>query len=144
MESTIDDTLRYVLLITRHIKRGHVKSAILAVLMDLGFQENLDGFAFTRRAIDIRMGDVLIRMGAIYLMIAEQCGMGPDTDPIDQNIRKSITGAWQAGRREKWMLVCPPEGKQTGKGPTNGRFISRVVCLMELWCSCSEEVSHAG
>lgn len=148
MERTIDDALRYVMFVTRHIKRGRVKSAILAVLMDLGFAESLDGFSMVRQAIYLKFGNSLLRFSTIYLMIAEACGMGTDAaqlDVVDKDISKAITGAWELGRIEKWIRVFQPEEGEKFHRPTNGKFIARCACLMELWCDCwEEEESYAG
>lgn len=138
MDGTIDDTLRYVLLVTRHIKRGCVRSAILAVLMDLGFSESLDGLTFVRLAIFFRFENMLLRFNTIYTMVAEQFGLGPDSNLIEQAIRGSIEGARKNGSEEKWLLVCPPE-TEGEKHPSNGRFISRFACLLQLWQDCREE-----
>lgn len=137
MERTIDDTLRYVLMVTRHIPKERVKGAILAVLMDLGFSATLDGLAFTREAVYLRYEDDLLRFNMIYGMIAQRCGLGGDTDPVEQGIRKSITHAWKNGSRRKWLLILYPE--QRMECPTNGQFISRFACLMQLWRDCYEE-----
>lgn len=137
MDPTIDDTLRYVLMLTRHIRKGHVRGAVLALLMDLGFSESLDGLTFTREAIFLRYQNNLLRFNAIYTMVAQRCGLGEDTDPIEQAVRKSITDAWQRGSRSKWVLLLYPERKVVC--PTNGQFISRCACLMQLWLECCEE-----
>lgn len=137
MERTIDDTLRYVLLITRHIRKGRVRGAILALLMDLGFSESLDGISFTQESIYLRYYDNLLRFNTIYSMVAQRLGLGYDTNLIEQGVRRSINDAWENGSRRKWFLLFYPERRT--ECPTNGQFIARCACLMRLLCDCWDE-----
>ena len=143
MNVTINETLDYILFLTRHLRRGNIRAAALAILMDLGFPEYSDGFAYLRSAIIIRFGNTYMRFGAIYQQIAEQHGLGITIQQIEQDIRSLITEAWKYRNVEKWMIVFPPNGNGDLEKPSNGRVIAKFACLLELWQDCCEEVSYA-
>ena len=144
MNSTIDKTLDYVLFLTRHIPKGNVRAATLAILMDLGFPEYSDGFSYLRAAIIIRIGNCCLRFGAIYQRIAEMQGPGVSDQQVEQDIRSLITEAWKYRDTTRWTLVFPPDGRGKPERPTNGKVIARFAYLLELWRDCCEEVSYAG
>lgn len=144
MNSTIDKTLDYVLFLTRHIPKGNVRAATLAILMDLGFPEYSDGFSYLRAAIIIRIGNSYLRFGAIYQRIAEMQGEGISDQQVEQDIRSLITEAWKYRDINRWMLIFPPDGRGKLERPTNGKVIARFAYLLELWRDCCEVVSYAG
>ena len=144
MNSTIDKTLDYVLFLTRHIPRGNIRAATLAILMDLGFPECSEGFGYLRAAIIIRCGNSCLRFGAIYQKIAEMQGPGISDQQVEQDIRSLITEAWKYRDVNRWLIVFPPDGRGKQERPTNGKVIARFAYLLELWKDCCEEVSYAG
>lgn len=135
MERTIDDTLVYVRLLTRHTRKDDVSAAILALLIELGFQSGVDGFGYLRRAIMIRFRNPDIRLAAIYQELIHIYGDDIDAHMIDQAIRSCIEYVWNCRDLEKWNYFFPTN--RTGKQgrPSNMEFISRVACFMELWNS---------
>lgn len=144
MNSTIDKTLDYVLFLTRHIPKGNVRAATLAILMDFGFPEYSEGFGYLRTAIIIRIGNAYLRFGAIYQRIAEMQGPGINEQQVEQDIRSLIAEAWKYRDIDRWMTVFPPDGRGKLEKPTNKKVIARFACLLELWKDCCEEVSYAG
>lgn len=144
MNVAINDTLDYILFLTRHLRRGNVRAAALAILMDLGFPEYSDGFGYLRAAIIIRVGNAYLRFGTIYQQIARMQDPGTSEQLVEQGIRGVITEAWKYRDMEKWMIVFPPDGKGKLEKPSNGKVIAKFACLLELWQDCCEEVSYAG
>lgn len=144
MNSTIDKTLDYVLFLTRHISKGNVRAATLAILMDLGFPEYSEGFGYLRTAIIIRIGNAYLRFGAIYQRIAEMQGPGISDQQVEQDIRSLIAEAWKYRDMNKWLIIFPPDGRGKQDRPSNGKVIARFAYLLELWRACCEEVSYAG
>ena len=69
MERTLDDTMAYVALLTRHIQKGDVPAAILAVLADLEFQAHKEGFPYLRKCIYLKTVHTDMNLSAIYLEI---------------------------------------------------------------------------
>ena len=141
MERTIDDTMRYVALLARHIHKGDLPAAILAVLADLEFQPHEEGFPYLRKSIYLKTVDSDLNLSGIYLEIIRICCYVSGSKQIDQAIHNSINGAWKDRDREKWKLFFS-EG--AGGRPSNYAFIARMACFMELWCSWCKEVSCAG
>ena len=144
MDCTINETLEYILFLTRHIRKGNIRAATLAILMDMGFSEHSEGFGYLRSAILIRVGDAYLRFGAIYRRIAEMYGSGTSDKQVEQDIRALITEAWKYRNADKWLIVFPPNGNRKQERPSNGKVIARFACLLELWRDCCEEVSYAG
>ena len=144
MENTINETLEYILFLTRHIRKGNVRAATLALLLDMGFPEYAEGFGYLRQAILIRFGNEYLRFGAIYRRIAELQGPGTSDQQVEQDIRSLILEAWKYRNVEKWLIVFPSDGRGKQERPSNGKTIARFACLLELWQDCCEEVSYAG
>jgi len=141
---TIDDTMSYILFLTRHVRRRNVHSAILAVLMELRCPEHHDGFGYLRKAIFLRFSNSDMRFGLIYQSIAEQNDTGTTSNQVDQDIRAVIGTAWMSRVEEKWAYFFPEDGNRIQTKPSNGKFIARFACLMELWNDCCEEGCYAG
>lgn len=144
MTATINETLEYILFLTRHIPKGNIRAASLALLMELGFPENTEGFGYLRAAIIIRVGKAYLRFSTIYQKVAEMQGPGISDRQVEQDIRSVITEAWKYRDVEKWMIIFPPDGRGKPEKPTNGKLIARFGYLLELWQDCCEEVSYAG
>ena len=48
MECSLDESLQYIVFLTRHIPEEDISSFILVVLLELRFQSHLDGFVYLR------------------------------------------------------------------------------------------------
>lgn len=144
MNVTIDKTLEYILFLTRHIPKGNIRAATLAILLDMDFPEYSEGFGYLRQAIVIRVGNEFLRFGAIYQEIAKQQGAGTSELQVEQDIRSLISEAWKYRDADKWLIVFPNNGKGKQEKPSNGKAIARFARLLELWRDCCKEVSYAG
>lgn len=144
MKATINETLEYILFLTRHIPKGNIRAAALAILLDMDFPEYAEGFGYLRQAIVIRVGNEYLRFGAIYREIAEEQGPGTSELQVEQDIRSLISEAWKYRDVEKWLIVFPPDGRGKQERPSNGKAIARFARLLELWRDCCKEVSYAG
>lgn len=144
MQCTIDDTLEYIMFLTRHVRRRNVPGAILAILMELRCPEHHDGFGHLRKAIFLKFSNSDMRFGVIYRTIAELCDSGTTTNQVEQDIRAVIGTAWVNRDEEKWECLFPAERKGSISRPSNGKFIARFACLMELWNDICEEECYAG
>lgn len=139
MEVTINDTLGFVIFVARHIRRGNVPGAVLALLMEMRLPEDLDGFDYFRSAILLKYANPRIRFGSIYNVIAMQCDAGTNAGQVDKAIHAVIEAGWNARNDEVWGYFF--QGAETC--PSNGKFIARIARVMELWNDCKEEVSYA-
>lgn len=143
MQYTIDDTLNYILFLTRHVKRRNVRGAILAVMMELRCPEHHNGFGLLRKAIYLRFLESDMRFGIIYQSLADLCDPGTTVNQVEQDIREVIFTAWTNRDEEKWQYVFPAARDGDFPRPSNGKFIARFACLMELWNDCCEEGCYA-
>lgn len=142
MFRTIDDTMSYVSILTRHVQKDDLSAAILAVLSELEFQAHLDGFSYLRKSIFLKTVHSDMRLAAIYLEIIRIYNFEVGDTQIDQAIRSSIGSAWKNRNKEKWGYFFS-EGDGKSQKPSNFEFIARIACFMEMWNSWCKEVSCA-
>ena len=91
MEQTYNETLEYVIRLTPHIEKGDVPSAILMLLIDLGFHTSSDGFGYLRKAILLRCNDPDMQANVIYQEIAYMPRYKVSRKQGDQAIRNAIS-----------------------------------------------------
>lgn len=143
MDCTVDDTLSYVLFMTRHIKEGDVPAATLALLMELGFQSNVDGFWQLRDAIVLKYTRYHMRFGEIYTEVGSLYGIRTGSKQVEQTIRDAINAAWDNRNEITWGYFF--SHKRTGAliKPSNSAFIGNMACTMVLWNSSRKEAYYA-
>lgn len=144
MQRTINDTLDYIMFLTRHVRKKNVSGAILTVLLELRCPEYHEGFGYLREAIFLKYVNSDMRFGPIYRAIAEMHDVGTTSNQVEQDIRAVIGTAWANRDDETWAYIFPEDRKGILCKPSNGRFIARCACLMELWMECCEEDCYAG
>lgn len=139
----VDDTLVYILLLTRHIRKGDVSSAVLALLVELGFTPGADGFGYLRKAILLKYNNPDMRCSELYSEVGCHCHPEAGNAQVERAIRTAVDAAWKNGNAQEWSYFFINRKSSSGK-PTNGDFISTIACVMELWCnSCKEECYDA-
>lgn len=143
MGCTIDDTLLHILLLTRHLDRENIPAAILAILIELGFSPQSDGFGYLRDAVFLRYQNRNRRMSVIYSMIGESNDPLVEWRQVEQTIRNTIAAGWKYGSKLEWDYFFPPSRYGKNMPPSNGDFIAMMACILELWQSCSKEAVYA-
>ena len=139
MDSTISETLRHVLLLARHLGKCDLRGATLVVLMELGLPTKSIGFEFLKRAILLQFEDPTRALAKdIYLEISLRCKLNSE-DQVDQAIREAIRVAWENGSETAWQWYFSYDGQSPCRRPSNGEFISRIACVLELWQSFNEK-----
>ena len=142
MACTIDKTLDYVLFLTRHFARDDLESAILVLLLDMGFTTHSDGFNFLRQAILLRYHNSGHRFTkALYPEVGRKAIPEAGTDQVEQSIRNAITAAVGCGDEELWRCFFSDRNGNLIR-PSNAEFISRIACILELWHRCCKEVAY--
>lgn len=139
MESTANDAILYVIRSMRHIRKGDIPSAILVILIELGFCPQSDGFGHLRKAILQRCRDPDQRFAELYASVGRMYTPEVGCLQVEQAIRSAIGAAWESGSRENWACIFPKDREGNRKKPSNGELISRLACMLELWSSCREE-----
>lgn len=136
MNNTIDNTIEYVNALTHRFPAGDVNAAILAILLDLGFSVQCDGFSHLRRAISHKYAYPQCRCQDIYEAVSSSYNGSATYYQIEQAIRSAIDSAWNGDRQAQWSRVFPGGETSRRKRPANFEFISRIACILELWASC--------
>ena len=139
MESAVNEAIRYALMLTRHIRKGDLPAAILIILIELGFCPQSDGFGYLRKSVYQRCQDPDQRFVELYESVGKMYTPEVGSFQVEQAIRSAISAAWESGSRENWACFFPKDRDGNWKKPSNGEFISRLACMLELWSSCREE-----
>jgi len=142
MEHTVNETLIYVISLACDVRRGDVPAAILALLIELGFQSSSDGFGYLRKAILMRYMEPDRRLAEIYTKIVGSSDSGATTNQVEQAILSAIDSAWKNRDTEKWDYFFSEQRTGKKKKPGNKEFIAQIACFMELWFSHCQEVSY--
>lgn len=139
MTQTLDSTIQYILTLTRCFRQGDIDAAILAILFDLGFSVQCEGFSQLRIAIRYRYEHPHGNCQEVYEAVIRETDPSATDTQIEQTVRSAIGSAWTRGPREQWALLFPagPNGRRTK--PSNFEFISRIACILELWTSCRRD-----
>lgn len=143
MDHTVNETLEYVISLSCDIRRGDVPAAILAVLIELGFQSHMDGFWILRKAILIKYEHQELRMSMVFEEIITSAGFEMSYNQMEQAVLSAIDSAWKNRDIEKWDYFFSEERMGKVRKPTNKEFISHMACFMELWNSHCQEVCYA-
>lgn len=138
MESTIDETLKHVLLLARHLDVCDLRGVTIVALMEIGVPTKSSGFEYVKRAILMLHEDPMRALTKdIYLEIALRCKLNTE-EQVDQAIRDAIRIAWENGSKTAWRWYFSYDGHAPRRKPSNGEFISRISYILELWQSCNE------
>ena len=140
---TIDKTLNHILFLTRRFSGNDLESAILAVLLELGLSTQSDGFHYLRSAIMLKYSNPNQRIIKILYPAVGRC-FDPEVgaNQVEQAIRSTISTAWENRDEDTWEYFFPANGREAKK-PSNGEFISKIACILELWHGCCKEVCYA-
>lgn len=137
---SVNDTLEYLIVLTRHVHKGDSSAATLALLIDLDFQPHMDGFDYLRKSILIKTMNVCVRLSEIYHEITDNTDLEVGTTQIDQSIRNLLSDAWKSKDLTKWRYFFS-ESVLCGNRPSNFVFIAKIACFIELWNSWCKEVA---
>ena len=138
MATSVNDALQYTFESLRHIRKGDIPSAVLILLIELGFSPQSDGFGYLRKAICRKCVDPDQRLAELYACIGGMYTPQIGSFQVEQAIRSAIGGAWDTGKLEIWAFFFPKDREGNLKRPSNGEFISRLACMLELWSICRE------
>jgi len=138
MISTLDNTMQYLTSLDRYFTTGDTSAAALAILFDLGFSVQCDGFTHLRMAIYRKYANPRLRCQDLYNAIVDDHPETITSEQIEQSIRSAINSAWNRTPGGQWELLFPSGNNGRRSRPTNFEFISRIACILELWNSCRE------
>lgn len=107
------------------------KDEIERILLDLGVADNLTGYTYLKRAIEIAIEHATTVHNVttvLYPRIAES--FGTTRSCVERAIRGAIEASWlrcdyETQKKYFGNMVSPQKGK-----PTNGEFIARIANLL--------------
>ena len=134
MEHTVNDTLEYVISLANHVRKGDISSAILVLLIEMGFQVHMEGFGYLRKALRLKCEDTDLRLADIYQEIARRSNPRISCGQIEQAIVAAIDVAWKNRDSSTWGYFF--HGVRKDSKPSNKVFIARIACFLELWRDC--------
>lgn len=132
MESTVNTAIEYLRLVTCHIDRADPPGVIMAILLELGFSPDSEGFNYLCEAIELKVNDRKLHLSEIYQAIEGRYDSSMGYFQIDQAIRSVIKSAWIGRKEEKWIKLFSAFTQETEKRPSNFKFICYVTCLVIL------------
>ena len=141
MKSTIEDTLRHVQFLNRHLNTVDLQCMIIVVLLELGIATKRDGFDYMKQGILLMCEDpaLLITKG-VYPEIGKCYSPPVGCQQIEHSIRSAINDAWSQRNSRVWGYYFPDATGNKPKKPTNAEFITRIARILELWQCCQKEV----
>lgn len=138
MKTTIEDTLRHVQFLNRHLNTLDLQCMVIVVLLELGVATKLDGFDYIMRGIILLCDDpaLLITKG-VYPEIGKCYEPRIGSQQVERSIRTAISDAWSQRNSKVWGYYFTDPKK-----PTNAEFITRIARILELWRCCQREASY--
>lgn len=143
MRSTIEDTLRHVQFLNRHLNTFDLQCMTVVVLLELGISTKRDGFDYMKNGIILLCEDpaLLITKG-VYPEIGKCYDPPVSNMQVEQSIRSAITDAWSQRNKRVWGYYFPGSTGSKPKKPTNAELMTRIARILELWQGCQKEVSY--
>lgn len=136
MDYTINDTLEYIISLTRHIPAGDCWAATTALMIELDFLPHEEGFDYMRESILHNVENRNVQMNESYAKIVETYSGKITPSQIEQSIRRLIKLTWKQKRLEKWTYIYPEDRLMQSYCPSNKALIGRIACLIKLWSRC--------
>lgn len=143
MKSTIEDTLRHVQFLNRHLNTLDIQCMTTVVLLELGISTKRDGFDYMKNGISLLCEDpaLLITKG-VYPEIGKCYNPPVSNMQVEQSIRSAITDAWLQRNSRVWGYYFPESTGRNPQKPTNAELMTRIARILELWQGCQKEVSY--
>lgn len=143
MKSTIEDTLRHVQFLNRHLNTCSLECMVIVVLLELGISTKRAGFDYIKKGILLMCDDpaALITKG-VYPEIGKSYNPPVSDMQVEQSIRSAIGEAWDLRNSRVWGYYFINAAGNKPKKPTNAEFISRIARILEVWQCCQREVCY--
>ena len=138
MKCAISDTVEYVKRMAQDLAGCEPNYAMVAILLDLTFPTNYDGFEYLKNATLLQFEDPSLDLvNDIYCRTGVKYGnIGPDV--VASAIRRATAIAWERGNTEIWNIYLPTVLTNDEHPPTNVEVITGLARILELWYGCSQ------
>lgn len=102
------------------------KQTLGDVLLEMGFRTRLDGYGYLLEAVLIMAQHPGLSITKeLYPEVAQRCNS--ESALVERSIRSAIASAWKRRDEQMWKRYYGIRGDTSGKAPSNGDFISRLV-----------------
>lgn len=143
MKNTIEDTLRHVQFLNRHLNTCDLQCMVVVILLELGISTKRIGFDYMKKGILLMYDDpALMITKGVYPVIGKSYRPPAGSLQVEYSIRSALSDAWQQRNSRVWGYYFPDSTEGEPKKPTNAEFISRIARVLELWQCCQKEVSY--
>ena len=136
MTRTIGRTLDHALFFARRLQNCDPICVIIAILIELGFKTDLDGFGYLKHSIAQFLREPGHLATDIYPLVIEMYSTKINSVQMDNAIRTVIDDAWKRRDDEVWSYYFQPDRNGRIRRPSNAEFISRIAVFVELWQGC--------
>lgn len=144
MANSIEDMLRHIVLLSRHLYKCDMRCAVYAVLMELHIPSKSAGFDYLANAILLHVKNPTGTMTKdVYPTVGKMYNPAVMSYVVERMIRVAITEAWKRRDDKIWECYFPGCSITECRRPTNAEFISQVARIMLIWQGC-KEVAHAN
>lgn len=135
--------LEHMFFLARHSHGCGVQSVIVMMLLELGFPTNHLGYKYLKAAILMRYRNPEAGyFKEIYPSVAKM--YNTLWERVEKDIRYTIGDAWKNRDEAVWCYYFPASRGGHIPSRTSSEFISQIVCYLELWEACREEVADNG
>lgn len=108
------------------VVRQREMDAVSALLLQLGFKANYDGFRQLQYAVPMFARDPKQPLNkVIYSDIAKRFNLSGQK-PVEHAIREAITKSYLLGNPDLWERLFPEETLRGKRAPSNKQFIARI------------------
>lgn len=143
MTTTMEGMLEHARFMAEHMSRCAPRYVLVPVLLDLGVRAKHDGYDYLKNAIDIsRENPGLSVMKGLYTAVGELYTPKVGKQQVEQAIRGAIDAAWKERDPDIWDAFFPHKKNKKAKKPSNADFIAQLVCFLDMWEGCCEEVRY--
>lgn len=139
MEEIIEETVRHIYFLARHLAGCECRHVVAVFLMELGVSTRGVGYEYLKQAILLQHEDpTQLYTKHIYPEIAKRHGPHANKCQVERAIGLQIMRSWQNRNNKIWARYFPPDENGQVAKPSNGEFISTMVQLLILWEGCRD------
>lgn len=137
MEEIIEETIKHIYFLARHLSGCEDKHVVSVFLLELGICTKGVGFEYLKHAILLHNEDPTRTMTKhIYPEIAKRVGAPGRYGLIERSMDRQICRSWQKRDNRIWRRYFPAGEDGQVPRPTNGEFVSTMAQVLELWKGC--------
>lgn len=139
MEEIIEETIKHIYFLARHLSGCEDKHVVSVFLLELGICTRGIGFEYLKQAILLQNEDPARTMTKhIYPDIARYNGAPGRPGQIERSIDRLIEKSWKKRNNRIWRRYFPPGEDGQVPRPSNGEFICTMAQVLDIWKGCRD------